>query len=165
MWETRIATNFILIMGWFKEVFTIYSTTRVVQIKSRFLAITYFTLVALVWFAILKRYENTYCSLESKTERVSCSYQLDLRKTYQKSCPVQGTFTTKVKGVLSTGDRTDEELNITSPEQYRRIWDTQDLIVSSEAGFTVMTNIVITPNQMRGMCPSVKENELKNWNQ
>jgi len=85
----------------------------------------------------------------------SRSYQLDLRKTYQKRCPVLSTFTTKVKGILSTRNRTQEELAITNPEQYQRVWDTQDLILSNEAGFIVMTNIVITANQMRGICISV----------
>ena len=43
-------------MGFLTDCFKIYSTTRIVRIRSKFLALTYLTLVILVWCAFLGRW-------------------------------------------------------------------------------------------------------------
>ena len=80
------------------------------------------------------------------------SYQSDLQRIYQKRCPVRGTFTSKVRGVLTTEHYSIEELDVPNAELYRRVWDTQDIIIGNPAGFIIITNLVITPNQRRKNC-------------
>ena len=67
---------------------------------------------------------------------------------------------TKVKGVIFT-NYSDEELAVPNyPELYRRIWDPSDYVSPDSGlehgGFFIMTNVVVTPNQTRGICPEVK---------
>lgn len=89
---------------------------------------------------------------------------LDIKKAYQKSCPVMGVVSAKVKGFASTEHHSFEELGITPVDQsrlYRRTWDFADLVsppFGGEAqftGFTIATNFVITANQTRGLCAEV----------
>jgi hypothetical protein len=87
-------------------------------------------------------------------------YVLVYNKGYQESCHVESTVVTKVKGVLYT-NYSDEGLAVPNhPELYRRIWDPSDYVIPpsglEHGGFFVMTNVVITPNQTRGICPEVK---------
>lgn len=81
-------------------------------------------------------------------------------KGYQKTSPIESVVVTKVKGVFRT-NYTDYELGVPSPEHYRRVWDASDTIIPAQGeesgGFIVITNIVITPNQTRGVCPEVKK--------
>ena len=82
------------------------------------------------------------------------------KKGYQDTCDVESTVVTKVKGVTYT-NYSDQDLNVTrNPELYRRIWDQSDYVVPASSnergGFFVMTTVVITPNQTRGICPEVR---------
>jgi hypothetical protein len=54
--------------------------------------------------------------------------------------------------MLTTQNLTVEEIGVPNPELYRRVWDTQDTIETSENGFSVLTNLVMTTNQKRGNC-------------
>ncbi len=72
---------------------------------------------------------------------------------------------TKVKGVLRT-QFTDKELAIPNPEFYRRVWDANDIVTPAHGGesggFFLLTNVIITPNQTRGLCPEVCTALLEN---
>jgi len=124
-------------LSWARSLITIYTTTRVVKIQSKTLAITYLALMVIVWAAFLR------------------SYQLDLKRIYQKSCEAKGVVLLKVKGVISTEDYTDEELGIPEPALYRRVWDTEDLMRYYGDGFFITSNVIITANQTRGRCGQV----------
>lgn len=64
----------------------------------------------------------------------------------------------KVKGFATTEDLSDDELAVDNPSLYRRVWDPPDLIFPSHGGegeagsFLIVTNVIITPNQTRGLC-------------
>lgn len=64
-----------------------------------------------------------------------------------------------MKGVLKT-TYTDKELDVPSPELYRRVWDASDIAVPSHGeesgGFFILTNLVITANQTRDKCAEVR---------
>ncbi len=66
-----------------------------------------------------------------------------------------------MKGHLSTEDVPNSAFQITNPELYKRIWDTSDLIFPPYGGdgqdgsFIAATNLLITPNQTRGVCAEV----------
>lgn len=70
--------------------------------------------------------------------------------------------TTKVKGVIYTNLST-EELGVPKDyaELYNRIWDPTDYVIPTGGGefggFFVTTNVIITPNQTRDVCPEVKK--------
>jgi hypothetical protein len=87
--------------------------------------------------------------------------ELDLRKVYQKTCPVHGSVVAKVKGVVSTEDVPDSEFKVSDPRIYKRVWDTSDLIFppyggdGNEGSFIAVTNLLITSNQSKGICPEV----------
>ena len=63
-----------------------------------------------------------------------------------------------MKGTVYT-QFSDAELAVPHPEFYRRIWDAQDIVTpphgGENGGFFVMTNLIITPNQRRDVCPEV----------
>lgn len=90
---------------------------------------------------------------------MSYRFVLVYKKGYQETCPVESVVVTKVKGQVYT-NVTVEELGVPNhPELYIRVWDPSDYVVPSdgleEGGFFIMTNVVITPNQTRGVCPEV----------
>ena len=74
------------------------------------------------------------------------------KKGYQEFGRLESSVVTKVKGVTCTKNLE----NI--PEVYKRIWDTSDIIIppSENDAFFVTTNVVITPNQTRGVCSEVR---------
>lgn len=123
-----------------RNLVTVYTTTKVVGVRSPVVAITHAILIILVWCALL------------------ASMKLDLRKIYQKHCPIHGVVLTKVKGFASTENLTDQELAMQNPEAYRRIWDPNDIVYPSTGGegetgsFAIVTNVLITPNQTLGTC-------------
>lgn len=86
---------------------------------------------------------------------------LDIRKIYQSSCPVHGVVLSKVKGYASTENITDDELSVEDPQLYRRIWDPADIVYPAQGGegetgsFTVVTNLIISPNQTLSICAEV----------
>ena len=71
---------------------------------------------------------------------------------------VDSVVVTKVKGVLRT-QFTDKELAVPNPEFYRRVWDASDIVTPAHGGesggFFLLTNVIITPNQTRGVCSEV----------
>ncbi|XP_021949297.1 P2X purinoceptor 4 [Folsomia candida] len=135
-------------LQYFKSWVTIYSTSRQVQIKSTLLAVCQLLIVITVWVAYLG------------------SLNLNLKNVYQKSCPVQGAIVSKVKGHLSTEDIPDSAFKISNPELYRRIWDTSDLVFPPYGGdgqdgsFIAVTNLLITPNQTRGVCAESSKSNI-----
>ncbi|OXA44474.1 P2X purinoceptor 4 [Folsomia candida] len=125
-------------MGRFlKSMFKFYTAPARKKVQSRFLAISYLVIIAVTWIAFLG------------------SINLDLRPVYQKSCPVQGAASTKVKGYLSTEGLKGSDFQVENSYLYRRVWDNSDLILGNNAqdgGFIAVTNLIITPNQTRGFC-------------
>jgi len=89
---------------------------------------------------------------------ISSSYALGFSKAYQTRSQPESVVVTKVKGVLRT-TFSDKELGIPNPEFYRRVWDAADIVIPSFGGefggFFVLTNVIITPNQTRGVCAEV----------
>ncbi|ODM99155.1 P2X purinoceptor 4, partial [Orchesella cincta] len=86
------------------------------------------------------------------------SLNLDIRKVYQSECPVRGVVLSKVKGFASTENLTDEELAVENSHLYRRTWDQADIVYPEYGGegetgsFTIVTNLIITPNQTLSSC-------------
>lgn len=73
------------------------------------------------------------------------------KKGYQEFGNVESAVVSKVKGVAFT------KFPETLPDIYKRVWDTSDLIVppSENNAFFITTNIIVTPNQTRGVCSEV----------
>lgn len=123
-----------------KNLFTVYTTVKVVGVRNPLVAVTHALLIVLIWCTLLG------------------SMKLDLRKIYQKHCPVHGAVLTKVKGYVSTENFTDQELAMPNPEAYRRLWDPIDIVYPSTGGegetgnFAIVTNVLITPNQTLSTC-------------
>lgn len=49
------------------------------------------------------------------------------------------------------------------PNNYKRVWDVSDLVVPASENEAVFltTNLVITPNQTRGVCSEVSSSKIK----
>ncbi|CAL8095540.1 unnamed protein product [Orchesella dallaii] len=128
-------------LHYFKSLLTVYTTTRLVRIRSTFLAVVYIVVVTFMWFTFFLGWLH-----------------LDIKKAYQKSCPVRGVVSTKVKGFAST-EHLSNIGSISNAALYRRTWDFIDLVSppfggeGQYTGITVATNFVITVNQTRGTCP------------
>lgn len=79
---------------------------------------------------------------------------------YQLTSPVTSAVTTKVKGVAYT-NVTSQQLDVPPgySSLYNRIWDPTDYVIPTSGGeyggFFITTNVVITPNQTRGVCAEV----------
>lgn len=133
-------SKFKMVKRYFKNLLTVYETTKVVGVKSPIVAVVHILLVTLVWCSFL------------------ISLHLDIRKIYQKTCPVHGVVLTKVKGFASTENLSDEELSVPNAEFYRRTWDPNDLVWPEQGGegetgsFAIVTNLIITPNQTLSTC-------------
>lgn len=129
-----------MVKRYFRNLLTVYETTKVVGVKSPVVAVVHILLVTLVWCSFL------------------ISLHLDIRKIYQKTCPVHGVVLTKVKGFASTENLSDEELSVPNAEFYRRTWDPNDLVWPEQGGegetgsFAIVTNLIITPNQTLSTC-------------
>jgi hypothetical protein len=82
-----------------------------------------------------------------------------INKGYQGTSGIESVVVSKVKGVVTTKQYSDAELDVSNPDFYRRIWDASDIVVLSQGddsgGFIIVTNLVITANQTRGICPEV----------
>lgn len=108
------------------------------------------------------------------------SYALGYSKAYQVRTRPQSVVVLKVKGVTRTSF-TNTELAVPNPEFYRyririqpspaqflilifydfrRVWDANDVVFRSyggeSGGFFITTNVIITPNQTRGVCAEVR---------
>lgn len=85
-------------------------------------------------------------------------YGIFWTKNYQATSRIESVVVTKVKGVLKTAFL-DKELGLPNADLYNRIWDASDLVIPSNGeesgGFFILTDLVITPNQTRGVCPEV----------
>lgn len=84
-------------------------------------------------------------------------YVIIYKKGYQNFSPIESTSVSKVKGIVYP-NFTNEEFNPAvrkNIDLYRRTWDVADYIVppSESNTFFVMTNVIITPNQVQGTCP------------
>eukprot|EP00095_Tigriopus_kingsejongensis_P001162 maker-scaffold350_size199587-snap-gene-0.24 protein:Tk01162 transcript:maker-scaffold350_size199587-snap-gene-0.24-mRNA-1 annotation:"hypothetical protein DAPPUDRAFT_206200" len=83
-------------------------------------------------------------------------YQLWYARGYQEFANVESSVTTKVKGISKStlSERAKEKIPNYLHEMYERIWDEADYVVppAENGAFFVMTNMVITPNQTRGVC-------------
>lgn len=72
-----------------------------------------------------------------------------------------------MKGVASTQNLTDSELSITNPHLYRRTWDPSDLVYPAQGGegeegsFSIVTNLVITANQITSTCADNQHSKCK----
>ncbi len=94
---------------------------------------------------------------------VSFSLNFNIKNVYQRSCRVDGAVTIKVKGHLTTEDLEDTQFSTsvdkTSYNLYKRSWDAEDLIHppfgDTDGSFLAVTNLLITPNQTRKICPEV----------
>ncbi|ODM98124.1 P2X purinoceptor 4 [Orchesella cincta] len=119
----------------------IYSTGRTVKIPSKLLYLTHKTIVLFISLYII-------------------GYGIFWSKGYQTTCPIESVVVTKVKGVLKT-TFSNKELGVPNPELYRRVWDASDIAIPSQGeesgGFFILTNLVITANQTRGICPESRK--------
>ncbi|XP_054168139.1 P2X purinoceptor 4-like [Oppia nitens] len=116
-----------------------YKTPKIVHIKSRKVGILNRLIQAVIISYIV-------------------GFILIYKKGYQEFSGVESSVTTKVKGVLSTRNLTQNDFNdnyIEDMDLYVRIWDTTDLVVpaSENGAFFVTTNMILTPNQSLGVCP------------
>jgi len=90
-----------------------------------------------------------------------CRYAIVYKKGYQATDYVDSVVTTKVKGTIYT-NLSNTELGVPKKyaDLYNRIWDPTDYVFPAsggeQGGFFVTTNVVITPNQTRGICPEVE---------
>jgi len=79
-------------------------------------------------------------------------YALWLQQGYQEFTRVESSVTVKIKGVTKSelGGGTDLD-----PSLYTRVWDVADYVVppAENGAFFVATNVIITANQTRGVCP------------
>lgn len=84
-------------------------------------------------------------------------YAVIYKKGYQNFSTIESSSVAKLKGVVYP-NFTDEEFNPAVRKNiplYRRTWDVADYAVppSENDAFFVITNVVITSNQMQGTCP------------
>ncbi|XP_059086038.1 P2X purinoceptor 4-like isoform X2 [Tigriopus californicus] len=86
-------------------------------------------------------------------------YALYLQKGYQEFGRVESSVTTKIKGVIRSELDPDSH---DDPSLYTRIWDVADYVIpaAENGAFFVATNVIITPNQTRGLCPE-DNNDVK----
>lgn len=103
-----------------------YDTVKTVRIKSRYIGGVYRLIQLFIIGYII-------------------GYQIIYKKGYQQFSAVQGSTTSKVKGVVYSQD---------IPEIGPRLWDTADYIVPPQmnSAFFVTTNLILTPNQTQGEC-------------
>nr|XP_054773296.1 P2X purinoceptor 4-like [Lytechinus pictus] len=82
-------------------------------------------------------------------------YVIIWQKGYQSTDNVEGSATSKLKGVAYTNISNSSDLRTPFPERYNRVWDVSDYVIPAQQtnGFFVMTNMVLSPMQSRGSCP------------
>ncbi|XP_003744945.1 P2X purinoceptor 4 [Galendromus occidentalis] len=82
-------------------------------------------------------------------------YVIVYSKGYQHFSPYNSATTSKVKGVISTKNLTDDDFveNFRNKDDYRRIWDVSEIVIPpSEAdAFFLTTNLIMT-RQGRDVC-------------
>ncbi|KAH8039914.1 hypothetical protein HPB51_009170 [Rhipicephalus microplus] len=84
-------------------------------------------------------------------------YVIVYQKGYQEFSTFTAATTTKVKGVLSTKNISDDAFYpfLKNKSVYKRIWDIADIVVPPQETnqFFVTTNLIITPSQEMKTCP------------
>ncbi|ODN02953.1 P2X purinoceptor 4 [Orchesella cincta] len=122
-----------------------YKTPKTLRIKSKKLSMIHLLLQLLILCYII-------------------GYVIVQQKGYQIDSPITFAVTTKVKGVIFT-NFTSDELGVPPADLplYNRIWDPTDYIIPPSGGahgdFFILTNVVITPGQVRGVCPEEEDLE------
>nr|5F1C_A Chain A, Crystal structure of an invertebrate P2X receptor from the Gulf Coast tick in the presence of ATP and Zn2+ ion at 2.9 Angstroms [Amblyomma maculatum]5F1C_B Chain B, Crystal structure of an invertebrate P2X receptor from the Gulf Coast tick in the presence of ATP and Zn2+ ion at 2.9 Angstroms [Amblyomma maculatum]5F1C_C Chain C, Crystal structure of an invertebrate P2X receptor from the Gulf Coast tick in the presence of ATP and Zn2+ ion at 2.9 Angstroms [Amblyomma maculatum] len=98
-------------------------------------------------------------------------YVIIYQKGYQQFSTFNAATTTKVKGVVSTKNLSDDAFYpfLSDKTVYKRVWDIADIVVPPEESnqFFVTTNLIITPSQEIKTCPedpSIKEAHCKSEN-
>ncbi|XP_040076711.1 P2X purinoceptor 4 [Ixodes scapularis] len=98
-------------------------------------------------------------------------YVIVYKKGYQQFSSFNTATTTKVKGVLSTQNLSDDDFYpfLSDKSVYKKVWDIADIVVPPEESgqFFVTTNLIITPNQHMKTCPedpNVKQAHCKSVN-
>lgn len=86
-------------------------------------------------------------------------YVIIYQKGYQTTDKLLGSATSKLKGIGSTNFTRDDNIAVDNIEPYNRIWDVTDYVIPAQQsnGFFVMTNMVLTNKQKRGICPEDPE--------
>lgn len=88
-------------------------------------------------------------------------YVIVYQKGYQQFSSFNTATTTKVKGVLSTQNISDDAFNSFIPNisVYKKVWDISDIVVPpvENGKFFVSTNVIITPDQEMGTCPEAPD--------
>ena len=83
-------------------------------------------------------------------------YAIGIKKGYQEFGGVNSSTTTKLKGSLSTLDLDDQLFRPgVNTSIYKKVWDVPDFVIpptQTTESFFVLTNVVITPNQIRSSC-------------
>eukprot|EP00057_Strongylocentrotus_purpuratus_P007325 XP_011661799.1 PREDICTED: P2X purinoceptor 4 isoform X2 [Strongylocentrotus purpuratus] len=122
------------------DTFFDYDTPKMVQIKSKKVgAINRLVQMGIVLYAF--------------------GYVIFWQKGYQSTDNVEGSATSKLKGVAYTNISNSSDLRTPFPERYTRVWDVSDYVIPAQQtnGFFVMTNMVLSPMQSRGACPEDPE--------
>lgn len=95
-------------------------------------------------------------------------YVIVYQKGYQQFSSFNTATTTKLKGVLSTQNLSDDDFYpfLSDKSVYKKVWDIADIVVPPEESgqFFVTTNLIVTPNQQMKTCPEdpdVKEAHCK----
>ncbi|KAH9376805.1 hypothetical protein HPB48_019390 [Haemaphysalis longicornis] len=98
-------------------------------------------------------------------------YVIIYQKGYQQFSSFNTATTTKVKGVLSTENISDDAFYpfLKNKTVYKRVWDIADIVVPPEESgqFFVTTNLIITPSQNMSTCPedpAIKDARCKSEN-
>ncbi|CAN8016786.1 unnamed protein product, partial [Ixodes persulcatus] len=94
-------------------------------------------------------------------------YVIVYQKGYQQFSSFNTATTTKVKGVLSTQNLSDDDFYpfLSDKSVYKKVWDIADIVESGQ--FFVTTNLIITPNQHMKTCPEdpdIKQAHCKSVN-
>ncbi|XP_022108433.1 P2X purinoceptor 4-like isoform X2 [Acanthaster planci] len=127
-------------MGMMSDQFFDYDTPKMVQIKSKKVGlINRVVQICVIAYVVI--------------------YVLIINKDYQKRDNVEGSATAKLKGVAYTNITDAWDLQVDDPTPYNRIWDLADYVIPPQQtnAFFVMTNMVITPKQTRGICPEAPD--------
>jgi len=113
-----------------------------------FCTVSYFSLCSTKFYMISEKGEF-------KRIYQKCSYAMVYHQTHQQRCPVGGTTTFQSFGGFHMPPE-DTQVADQYPHVFKKFWSASEVIDRSTTGFTVLSNIVITPNQTRTTCPEVK---------
>jgi len=75
-------------------------------------------------------------------------------QAHQQRCPARGVTTFQSFGGFYMPEET-KDLSEKYSSIFQKFWSSSDIIERSSDGFTVLSNIVITPNQTQKTCAEV----------